>query len=156
MTTFPVRAGRLAKAALVLSLALAALPAAAALPASAAPAVAPVLAPADAIYPPLSVEDLPAQVGRACAIWRDLDWPTTARPVDYRIPGPEYIRGGNPYGNRSGDLPAGGQYHEYDVNPRPTPTTHRDAERIIRDEDTRQVWYTDDHYDNFREIAGGC
>ncbi|MGW6915845.1 ribonuclease domain-containing protein [Kitasatospora sp. NPDC054939] len=108
------------------------------------------------LEPSWPVEDFPPQVDRACLIWRELGWPTSRRAVDFRIPGPEFIRGSNPYGNRSGDLPAGGAYHEYDVNPRPAPTTHRDAERLVRDEATEQVWYTADHYANFREIGSGC
>ncbi|MFC8452563.1 ribonuclease domain-containing protein [Kitasatospora sp. NPDC057223] len=140
---------RLAQAALVLALTCPAVPASA----WAAPAPAVTRA---VLQPPLSVADFPPQVERACHIWEDLTWPTNPRPVDFRIPGPAYIRGGNPYGNRSGDLPGGGAYHEYDVNPRPTPTTHRDAERLVRDEATDQVWYTDDHYTNFLEISDGC
>ena len=42
------------------------------------------------------------------------------------------------------------------VNPRPTPPIHRDAERLVRDQETNQIWYSDDHYTNFREITGGC
>ncbi|WP_327677518.1 ribonuclease domain-containing protein [Kitasatospora sp. NBC_00458] len=140
---------RLAGAALVLALACPVVPT----QAWAAPAPAATRA---LLQPPLPVDALPGQVERACRIWEGLGWPTNPRPVDFRIPGPEFIRGGNPYGNRSGDLPSGGAYHEYDVNPRPTPTTHRDAERLVRDEATVQVWYTADHYGDFREISEGC
>ncbi|MFE6866461.1 ribonuclease domain-containing protein [Kitasatospora sp. NPDC057692] len=140
---------RPAQAALVLALACPVLPAA---PAWAAPASHG----RAVIQPPLPVEDFPPQVERACEIWLDLGWPTNPRPVDFRLPGPEYIRGSNPYGNRSGDLPPGGAYHEYDVNPRPTPTTHRDAERLVRDGATERTWYTSDHYTDFREISDGC
>ncbi|MFE7564798.1 ribonuclease domain-containing protein [Kitasatospora sp. NPDC057500] len=137
---------RLAQAALVLALAC---------PAWSAPAPSSPTARA-VLQPPLPVEDLPPQVERACRIWLGLGWPANLRPVDFRLPGPEFIRGSNPYGNRSGDLPAGGVYHEYDVNPRPTPTTHRDAERLVRDEAAERTWYTADHYANFREISEGC
>ncbi len=140
---------RLAEAALILAVTCPVVPT----PAWAAPAPAATRA---VLQPPLPVADFPSQVERACHIWLDLAWPTNTRPVDFVIPGPEYIRGSSPYGNRSGDLPSGGAYHEYDVNPRPTPTTHRDAERLIRDEATEQVWYTSDHYANFREISEGC
>ncbi|MEW1865601.1 ribonuclease domain-containing protein [Streptomyces sp. NPDC088194] len=136
-------------------LAVSALPAAAA-PALPAPSRAAALAPADVLQPPLPLEDFPAQVAQACAIWEGLGWPGTPKPTDYRTLDGQYIRGGNPYGNRSGDLPHEDTYREYDVNPRPTPTTHRDAERIVRDQATHQVWYSDDHYSNFREIRGGC
>ncbi|MFF1909909.1 ribonuclease domain-containing protein [Kitasatospora sp. NPDC058218] len=107
------------------------------------------------IEPPLPVEEFPAQVEEACAIWRGLDWPQANRPLDYPAGPGLVIRGSNVYGNRSGDLPKNGRYREYDVNPR-TPGTHRDAERLVRDPDTHTVWYTGDHYANFREISEGC
>ncbi|WP_380279087.1 ribonuclease domain-containing protein [Kitasatospora purpeofusca] len=138
---------RLAPAALVLALACPVLPAA---PAWSAPATRAV------VQPPLPVRDFPPQVERACHSWLGLGWPVNPRPVDFRLPGPQYIRGSNPYGNRSGDLPSGGAYHEYDVNPRPTSATHRDAERLVRDGATDRTWYTSDHYANFREISDGC
>ncbi|MEV6976731.1 ribonuclease domain-containing protein [Kitasatospora sp. NPDC093806] len=140
---------RLAQAALVLALACPAVP-------TTAWAAAPAPAVREILQPPLPVEALPPQVEQACRIWRDLDWPTNSHPVDFPLPDKEFIRGSNPYRNRSGDLPSGGAYHEYDVNPRPTPATHRDAERLVRDQATTQVWYTADHYANFREISGGC
>ncbi|MFD5084633.1 ribonuclease domain-containing protein [Kitasatospora sp. NPDC058201] len=107
------------------------------------------------VEPPLPVEEFPPQVDEACHIWRGLGWPTADRPRDYPAGDGLVIRGSNVYGNRSGDLPKDGRYREYDVNPR-TLGTHRDAERLVRNPDTRTVWYTDDHYDNFREITSGC
>ncbi|MFF2662308.1 ribonuclease domain-containing protein [Kitasatospora sp. NPDC058032] len=138
---------RPAQAALVLALACPVLPAA---PAWAVPTARAI------VQPPLPVEDFPSQVARACDTWRALGWPGNPQPVDFRLPGPQYVRGSNPYRNRSGDLPSGGTYREYDVNPRPTPTTRRDAERLVRDATTGDAWYTADHYANFREISDGC
>jgi len=112
--------------------------------------------PADVIDPPMPVQAFPGQVEEACGIWKGLSWPQAARPTDYAVKGTRLvIRGSNVYGNRSGDLPAGGHYREYDVNPR-KPGQHRDAERIIRDSDTHTVWFTGDHYTNFQEISSGC
>ncbi|MFF2925937.1 ribonuclease domain-containing protein [Streptomyces celluloflavus] len=112
--------------------------------------------PADVIDPPLPVEQFPVQIKKACGIWKKLHWPSADRPTDYAVEGTKsVIRGSNVYGNRSGDLPAGGHYREYDVNSRP-PGQHRDAERIVRDTGTRTVWYTGDHYNNFRKISSGC
>ncbi|WP_250304977.1 guanine-specific ribonuclease N1 and T1 [Streptomyces sp. NBC_01267] len=108
------------------------------------------------IDPPQPVEAFPGQVKKACEIWKEMDWPAAKRPTDYPVVNtPLVIRGSNVYGNRSHDLPMNGHYREYDVNPR-TPGTHRDAERLVRDPDTRTVWYTGDHYDNFQEISSGC
>ncbi|MEE1788452.1 ribonuclease domain-containing protein [Streptomyces sp. SP17BM10] len=141
------RPRRFAKAALALALAV--------IPTVAVP-VAATAASAAVIQPPQPVGAFPPQVGRACRIWASLGWPARQAPVDYRIYGPEYIRGSSPYGNRGGDLPAGGDYHEYDVNTRPAPTASRDAERLVRDESTSRVWYSAGHDANFREISGGC
>ncbi|MYY08603.1 guanine-specific ribonuclease N1 and T1 [Streptomyces sp. SID4919] len=112
--------------------------------------------PADILDPPLPVEAFPRQVKEACAIWKELEWPQAARGTDYPVVNTRLvIRGSNVYRNRSGDLPLSGSYREYDVNPRP-PGQRRDAERVVRDPGTRTVWYTADHYTNFREISSGC
>ncbi|MFE3874483.1 ribonuclease domain-containing protein [Kitasatospora sp. NPDC059146] len=142
---------RLAKTALALLLTVGLAPAA--VPAHAVTAAR---APAALLQPPLPLEAFPPQVARACDIWRQLEWPATPQPITYRLPDGEFIRGGNPYGNRSGDLPHATTYHEYDVNPRPTANTHRDAERIVRDTVSKRVYYSDDHYADFREISYGC
>ncbi|MFI5757661.1 ribonuclease domain-containing protein [Streptomyces sp. NPDC051569] len=111
---------------------------------------------ADVIEPALPVEEFPGQVKEACGIWKTLSWPAANRPTDYSVADTPYvIRGSNRYGNRSLDLPLDGHYREYDVNPR-RPGQHRDAERLVRDPDTHTVWYTGDHYANFRQIASGC
>lgn len=127
---------------------------------SAVPANAPashlLLRPVDIIEPPLPVEDFPKQVKEACEIWKELTWPQSSRPTDYPVADTRLvIRGSNVYRNRSGDLPLEGRYREYDVNPR-TPGERRDAERVVRDQETYTVWYTGDHYDNFQEISSGC
>ncbi|MFJ1958432.1 ribonuclease domain-containing protein [Streptomyces microflavus] len=126
---------------------------------SATPAQAPAshlsVRPVDIIEPPLPVAEFPGQVKEACEIWKELTWPQSSRPTDYPVADTRLvIRGSNVYRNRSGDLPLEGHYREYDVNPR-NPGQHRDAERVVRDQDTHTVWYTD-HYDNFQEISSGC
>jgi hypothetical protein len=58
--------------------------------------------------------------------------------------------GGGKYENRDGKLPPGGDYREYDVNPRPRGA--RDKERIVVDWSggkPGKAWYTPDHYDTF-------
>jgi len=124
-------------------------------PATAAPAGTAPRAVGQVLTPPLPAGRFPAQVQRACGIWRGLHWPTANRPTDYPAGSSLVIRGSNVYGNRSGDLPAGGHYREYDVNPRPA-GQHRDAERLVRDQNLHTVWYTGDHYADFRQISTGC
>jgi ribonuclease T1 len=144
-------AGRLLVAALVLIP-----PASADAGARSAAVVRHAVRPADLLDPPLAVERFPAQVEAACHLWKALHWPSADRPLDYPVADTGLVlHGSTGYGNRSGDLPATGTYREYDVNPRP-PGRPRDAERVVRDNDTHTVWYTGDHYANFREIVSGC
>ncbi|MFE9426594.1 ribonuclease domain-containing protein [Kitasatospora sp. NPDC006697] len=141
--------GRSALVALMLALAMSAVPCSA----SADPASS------RALLPPSRLADLPPQVAAACGLWHgQLHWPATGQPVDYRLADGRFLRGGNPYRNRSGDLPAAGDgaYHEYDVNPRTAPAAHRDAERLVREVTTGQVWFTADHYADFRQVLGDC
>ncbi|MEU5049012.1 ribonuclease domain-containing protein [Streptomyces sp. NPDC021096] len=125
-------------------------------PAPGAPTATAAVRPADVIDPPLPVERFPAQVKNACGIWKGLNWPASDRAHDYPVARSALvIRGGNIHRNLSGHLPATGHYREYDVTPRP-PGRRRDAERLVRDPGTRTVWYTADHYRNFRKITSGC
>jgi len=62
-------------------------------------------------------------------------------------PPPGYT-GGRVYRNRSGLLPSGGDYREYDVDPT-MPGGGRNAERIVVDLTTGRAWYTSDHYASF-------
>lgn len=110
---------------------------------------------ADVHDPPWPVERFPPQVKNACGIWKGLAWPQAERPTDYPAGTGLVIRGSNAYRNLSRALPAAGRYREYDVNPRPA-GQHRDAERLVRDTTQHTVWYTGDHYANFRQISAGC
>ncbi|MER7211050.1 ribonuclease domain-containing protein [Streptosporangium sp. NPDC000239] len=58
---------------------------------------------------------------------------------------------GGVFGNREHQLPAGGDYAEYDVFPR-RQGSPRDAHRIVLDRDTGTVWYSPDHYRNFYQL----
>ena len=59
---------------------------------------------------------------------------------------PDGYVGGRVFENREGRLPAGGDYREFDVDPHNGP---RNADRIIVDWNTKQAWYTGDHYRTF-------
>ena len=59
---------------------------------------------------------------------------------------PEGYVGGRVFENREGRLPSGGDYREFDVDPH---NGQRNAERIIVDWNTKQAWYTGDHYRTF-------
>ncbi|MBW4501603.1 MAG: hypothetical protein KME57_19080 [Scytonema hyalinum WJT4-NPBG1] len=64
------------------------------------------------------------------------------------IGGTQYV-GNRPYGNRSGDLPAGVTYTEYDVNP--YTGKNRGTDRIVIGSDGKK-YYTNNHYTDFTEF----
>ena len=64
---------------------------------------------------------------------------------------PQGYVGGRTWENREHRLPPGGEYHEYDVNPK-VRGVNRGAERIIVDLRARKGWYTADHYRTFTPI----
>lgn len=158
MTTFRSVRHVTAAALLLSAVALSTAPGTPAATAATRPAHSPLGAvrPADVIDPPLPVERFPAQVKNACGIWKGLNWPASDRAHDYPVARSALvIRGGNIHRNLSGHLPATGHYREYDVTPR-SPGRRRDAERLVRDPGAHTVWYTADHYRNFRKITSGC
>ncbi|WP_125717240.1 ribonuclease domain-containing protein [Pseudoalteromonas rubra] len=68
--------------------------------------------------------------------------------IDTNGPFP-HNRDGITFRNREGKLPEG-NYKEYTVN---TPgASNRGARRVVRDQDTGNTYYTDDHYKNFIQI----
>lgn len=62
--------------------------------------------------------------------------------------------GGRIWRNREKNLPPGGNYHEFDVNPK-VRGRNRGAERIVVDYTTGKGWYTRDHYRTFILIPRG-
>ena len=101
---------------------------------------------------------VPAPEPTATAVDRRADLPpevdATLALIASHGPYP-YDRDGLVFGNFEGRLPqrARGWYHEYTV---PTPgLSHRGARRIVTGGDPpSEYWYTDDHYETFREIPG--
>jgi ribonuclease T1 len=61
---------------------------------------------------------------------------------------PEGYVGGRVFENRERNLPLGGHYHEYDVNPK-VKGKNRGPERLVVDEASGKAWYTPDHYRTF-------
>jgi ribonuclease T1 len=77
----------------------------------------------------------------------------TLRLIESGGPFP-YSKDGSTFGNREGILPdeRSGYYREYTVE---TPgSDDRGARRIVTGSDGER-YYTDDHYDSFREIVSG-
>jgi ribonuclease T1 len=73
--------------------------------------------------------------------------------LNHHAPPAGYV-GGRVWQNREKNLPRGGTYHEFDVNPK-VRGRNRGAERIIVDYDTGKGWYTGDHYRSFVPIPRG-
>ena len=59
--------------------------------------------------------------------------------------------GGRVWQNRERNLPLGGYYHEYDINPK-VKGKNRGPERLVIDETSGKAWYTPDHYRTFIAI----
>ena len=76
---------------------------------------------------------------------QDLGWDSSRNYVSDVAPGKSI--GGDYFGNYEGLLPKG-KYHECDVN---YTGGRRGAERIIYGKDG-SIWYTDDHYQSFRQL----
>jgi ribonuclease T1 len=64
---------------------------------------------------------------------------------------PKDYEGGWTFENREGKLPQGGDYREFDIDPK-IPGTGRNAERIVLDMNNGRAWYTPNHYNTFVEI----
>lgn len=62
--------------------------------------------------------------------------------------------GGRVWKNRERNLPQGGNYREFDVNPK-VRGRNRGAERIVIDLNNGKGWYTRDHYRTFILIPRG-
>lgn len=76
----------------------------------------------------------------------ELGW--TGGPVEKYAPG--CAIGGDKFGNREGNLPAG-NYHECDIDT--IGASGRGAKRIVYSDDGR-IYYTDDHYATFTLLYG--
>jgi ribonuclease T1 len=64
---------------------------------------------------------------------------------------PLNYKGGKVWENNQNQLPAGGNYREFDVAPK-VPGQPRTSERLVIDMNTGRAWYTPDHYGTFVEI----
>jgi ribonuclease T1 len=63
--------------------------------------------------------------------------------------------GGRVFENRERRLAPGGDYREFDVNPK-VRGENRGPERIVVDRKARRGWYTADHYRTFIPIEGNA
>lgn len=116
-------------------------------PSVAAPASAPQAT--AAVYSSCNVSGCSA-ARTALTGWRSLNLPTVRNW--YSWPYGQWNFAGGKFGNYEGQLPAGGNYYEYDVYPRAKGAA-RDARRIVVNRSSGATWYSPDHYDDFYRIA---
>jgi ribonuclease len=64
---------------------------------------------------------------------------------------PPGFKGNREYVNEDGRLPEGGDYREYDIDPK-VQGFPRSGERIVVDRNTGESWYTPDHYATFKKM----
>ncbi|MDF5751925.1 ribonuclease domain-containing protein [Spongiactinospora sp. TRM90649] len=106
---------------------------------------------------PAGAEVFPACEIRSCRAAlkaRDI-WAAKGYPADsgwYTWPGGLYNFSGGRFFNHERQLPAGGAYQEYDVEPRPRGAS-RNAHRIVIDIRTRAAWFSPDHYGDFHRLG---
>lgn len=131
--------------------------------ASYAEALSPAMTPSK-VYPGKPLKELPSYVGKNCVGWKQLNWPSTAGEKKFKIDGKvTRVYTGGVYNNSPMQdhtkLP-NGKYHEYDVaaGPEygPKGTGARGRHRLVRNDTQGTIYYTDDHYQNFTPVEGGC
>ncbi|MER8105999.1 ribonuclease domain-containing protein, partial [Kitasatospora sp. NPDC094016] len=116
-------------------------------------------APSDAAVasPSAAPRALASNVTKACAIWNDLKWPSQKSRYEYTLDNNRVIVTGGLFKNTEGHLSKDGDYREYDVNSsKPSQDASRGKERLVRDRNSMDVWYTDTHYDSFTLITKQC
>ncbi|GII97459.1 ribonuclease domain-containing protein [Sinosporangium siamense] len=100
------------------------------------------------VHPACTHRDCPAAY-TANSGWGRLGYPTTR--AWHAWPYGQANFSGGRYRNLNRQLPAGGVYYEYDVNPR-RQGARRDAYRLVRDSGTGTVWFSPDHYNDFYKM----
>ncbi|MCF1598727.1 ribonuclease domain-containing protein [Streptomyces muensis] len=106
----------------------------------------------------------PTDLDEMTAFWTAKGWPSDKKASQESHNGiTGFIYRGGAYGDRDGQLTAyiranyptavAPSFTEYDIDFRPTRRTHRNAERIVRDNANGFIFYTNDHYANFHLYA---
>jgi len=90
-----------------------------------------------------------AQASSANSTWKSMGYPSSRGW--YNWPNGKCNYAGGTYYNYDGQLPNGDSFQEFDTNPRAC-GAHRDAARIVVDDNTGVVWYSPDHYSDFYQL----
>lgn len=121
-------------------------------------------APAAVAAPSTHAGAPPVQASAQCANpvaiahwWQSRHWPRNGKK-QYRFDQGDLIRyiwGGEKYKNVSQPKLPNGNYNAYDVNSHGSATAHRDAERLVRNANNGDLYYTPNHYRRWCYMGAG-
>jgi hypothetical protein len=90
--------------------------------------------------------------------WTDEGWPRTGSNKEYQTTDPSdgdtvWIWGGETYRNDSSPELPSGTYNSYDADFLTSKGENRGADRLVRDTNTHETYYTDDHYGSWCDMG---
>lgn len=90
--------------------------------------------------------------------WTDKGWPRTGSNEEYQTTDPDngntvWIWGGETYRNDSDPQLPSGTYNSYDADFLTSQDQNRGADRLVRDANTHETYYTSDHYGSWCDMG---
>ena len=90
--------------------------------------------------------------------WTDKGWPRTGDNEEYQTTDPDngdtvWIWGGETYRNDSDPQLPSGTYNSYDAVFLTDEDQNRGTDRLVRDANTHETYYTDDHYESWCDMG---
>lgn len=90
--------------------------------------------------------------------WTDKSWPRTGSNKEYETQDPDggatvWIWGGEDYRNDSDPQLPSGTYNSYDAVFLKDKDQNRGTRRLVRQADTHETYYTDDHYGSWCDMG---
>lgn len=90
--------------------------------------------------------------------WTSEGWPRTGSNEEYQTTDPDngdtvWIWGGETYRNDSDPQLPSGTYNSYDADFLTSQDENRGADRLVRDANTHETYYTDDHYASWCDMG---
>ena len=108
--------------------------------------------------PAAHVAACPAPSASFAQWWADYGWPRTGSNEEYQVQDPSdgdtaWIWGGETYRNDSSPRLPSGTYNSYDAEFLNSEGQNRGADRLVRDANTHETYYTDDHYESWCDMG---
>ena len=90
--------------------------------------------------------------------WTDKGWPRTGSNKEYQTTDPSgggtvWIWGGEDYRNSSDPKLPDGTYNSYDAVFLTDEDQNRGTDRLVREANTHETYYTDDHYESWCDMG---